>query len=126
MSQLTLLVRTLNFSLNVLRMSIISIKSSSTIRHVYSSKTHIFFMILLQILLDSLRYTYVTDGEEVPGQREIVVTASDGVFTDSLSLFVDVVIVNNNAPGLSFGGRDIATFVEGAASPSPIGTVTLL
>ena len=64
----------------------------------------------------------MTDGEELPGQREIIVTASDGVFTDSLSLLVDVVIVNDNAPDLTFGGRDTATFVEGSASPSPIGT----
>lgn len=72
-------------------------------------------------MLTSLQYTYVSSGEELPGQREIVVTASDGVYSDSLSLFVDVVVVNDNPPVLSFGGLDTAVFVEGSTSPVPIG-----
>lgn len=63
----------------------------------------------------------MTGGEELPGQREIVVTAYDGVFSDSVSLFVDVVILNDNAPELSFGGRNTAVVVEKDTIISPIG-----
>ncbi len=63
----------------------------------------------------------MTSGEELPGRREIVLVASDGVYSDTVSLFVDVVIVNNNPPDLSFEGRDTAIFVEGSALASPIG-----
>ena len=72
------------------------------------------------MLLNSLRYSYLTDNEELPGQRQIIVTASDGIYTDSLSVFIDVQILNNNSPQLSLGGRDTANFVEGAVSV-PIG-----
>ena len=78
-----------------------------------------------QDVLASLRYTYVSSGEELPGQREIAVTASDGIFSDSLTLLVDVVIVNDNPPILSFGGPDTALFVEGSTSPVPIGKLKL-
>ena len=77
--------------------------------------------VVFQNLLESLRYTYVTSGEELPGLREVRITASDGVFTAYTVLIVNVTIANDNAPTLSLQGRETATFVEGATSPAPIG-----
>lgn len=65
----------------------------------------------------------MTSEEELPGQREIIITASDGLFTDTISLYIEVEVLNNNAPELSFEGRDTASFVEGTTSPVPIGTM---
>ena len=60
-------------------------------------------------------------GEELPGQREIRVTASDGVYTAYISLLVNVEIVNDNPPVLVFGGADTANFTEGVSAPVAIG-----
>lgn len=80
----------------------------------------------LQAVLSTLRYTYVTSGEELPGQREISIMASDGVTSDLITLTMDVVILNNNSPQLTLAGRQTASFVENATSPAPIGAIQLM
>lgn len=74
-------------------------------------------------MLSTLRYSYVTDDEELPGLRKVIITASDGVYTDTLSIYVNVVIENNNPPELSFDGNRRARFIEGSARPLRIGII---
>lgn len=74
-----------------------------------------------QALLRSLRYSYSNGDEELPGVRQITISASDGVFTDSTLLLVTVRILNDNAPVITFGGSDTAVFMEGSQDPLPIG-----
>ena len=76
-------------------------------------------------MLRSLRYSYVTSSEELPGLREITIVASDGIYSATISVFVDVRILNNNSPGLSFVGQDSVNFIEGS-SPLPIGTLSCI
>ena len=59
--------------------------------------------------------------EELPGDRQILISASDSSSTDSVSLTVTVQILNNNAPVITLQGNDTAVFVEGSTLPYPIG-----
>ena len=59
--------------------------------------------------------------EELPGDRQIIVSASDSSSTATLTLTVSVQILNNNAPLISLQGDDTAVFVEASTSPYPIG-----
>lgn len=59
--------------------------------------------------------------EEIVGTREILVTASDGIYTSNVSIMVDVMILNNNPPNIFFGGVSTADFVEGSTEPLRIG-----
>lgn len=72
-------------------------------------------------MLNTLVYSYVTNMEEIQGIREILVTASDGVFTSNISIMVDVMILNNNPPSIFFDGVNSARFVEGSMGPLNIG-----
>ncbi len=75
----------------------------------------------MQTVVGSLRYTYTAPGEEVPGVRQVIITASDGDFTASAVVMVRVVILNNNPPVISLEGQSTAVFVEGSTPPLPIG-----
>lgn len=59
--------------------------------------------------------------EELPGDRQILISASDSSSMASLTLTVNVRIINNNAPVLTLQGNDTAVFVEGSTQPYPIG-----
>lgn len=59
--------------------------------------------------------------EELPGDRHIVISASDRSSTPSFTLTVNVQIINNNAPVITLQGDDTAVFVEGSTLPYPIG-----
>ena len=81
---------------------------------------------LVQAVIRSLRYSYSTSGEEVPGVRHVRVTVSDGVFSDSVTLMVTVVVLNNNPPVVVFSGQSSTLFVEGMTQPLPIGMIVQL
>ena len=59
--------------------------------------------------------------EELPGDREIIISASDSSSTASITLTVSVEIVNNNPPVIILQGDSMAIFVEGSTLPYPIG-----
>ena len=67
-------------------------------------------------------YSYFTsDMEELPGDRQINISASDSSSTVSVSLTVSVEIINNNAPMITLQGNDTSVFVEGSTLPYDIG-----
>lgn len=67
-------------------------------------------------------YSYFTsDMEELPGDRQILISASDSSSTVSVSLTVSVEILNNNAPMITLQGNDTSVFVEGSTLPYDIG-----
>ena len=51
------------------------------------------------------------------------ITASDGTMEDTLTIAIDVQILNNNLPVLSFGGLSSAIFVEGSIIPLAVGQI---
>lgn len=53
--------------------------------------------------------------------RYVTVTASDGVFSDSVTVMVTVVVLNNNPPVIVFSGESSTLFVEGMTQSLPIG-----
>lgn len=59
--------------------------------------------------------------EELPGDRQILISASDSSSTVSVGLTVSVEILNNNAPMITLQGNDTAVFVEGSTLPYDIG-----
>ena len=59
--------------------------------------------------------------EELPGDRQVIITASDASSTATATLTVSVQIFNNNPPMIMFQGDDTAVFVEGRATPYPVG-----
>lgn len=61
--------------------------------------------------------------EELPGDRQILISASDTLSTASLTLTVNVQIINNNAPEITLQGSDTAVFMEGRTQPYPIGNL---
>lgn len=78
-------------------------------------------LLYMQTVVSSLRYTYTATVEEIPGVRQVTITASDGDFTASVVVMVQVVILNNNPPVISLEGPVSAVFVEGSTLPLPIG-----
>lgn len=72
-------------------------------------------------MLTTLTYSYVSDMEELPGDRQIIISASDSSSTASLTLTVSVEILNNNPPVIMLQGDSMAIFVEGSTLPYPIG-----
>ena len=79
----------------------------------------------MQLILNSLTYTYEPSGEPLPGQRVITVTVSDGLFSASVTVSVTVDIINNNPPRLHVG-LPLVTFVEGSPSPLAVGTAAMV
>lgn len=79
----------------------------------------------MQLILNSLTYTYEPSGEPLPGQRVITVTVSDGLFSSSVTVSVTVDIINNNPPRVHVG-RPLVTFVEGSPSPLAVGTAAMV
>lgn len=77
----------------------------------------------MQLILDSLTYSYEPSGEPLPGLRVITVTVSDGVFTASITVSVTVDIINNNPPRLDVSGAALVTFVEGTPRPLEVGAM---
>lgn len=73
--------------------------------------------------MESLRYNYATSSEFVGGERVIRITASDGTSEATLEITVDVQILNNNPPLLTFNGQSLATFVDGSSMPLEIGQI---
>ena len=59
--------------------------------------------------------------EELPGDRQILISASDSSSTVSINLTVSIEILNNNAPMIMLQGNDTSVFVEGSTLPYPIG-----
>lgn len=59
--------------------------------------------------------------EELPGDRQIAISASDSSSTVSVNLIVNIVILNDNAPVITLQGNDTSVFVEGSTLPYPIG-----
>ena len=59
--------------------------------------------------------------EELPGDRQILISASDSSSTVSVSLTVSIEILNNNAPMITLQGNDTSVFVEGSTLPYDIG-----
>ena len=76
----------------------------------------------MQLILDSLTYTYQPSGEPLPGERVIIVAVSDGLFTASITVSVTVDIINNNPPRLDVV-LPLITFVEGSPSPLALGAI---
>ena len=72
-------------------------------------------------MLATLTYSYISDMEELPGDRQIIISASDSSSTASLTLTVSVEILNNNPPVMILQGDSMAIFVEGSTLPYPIG-----
>ena len=67
-------------------------------------------------------YSYFTsDMEELPGDRQINISASDSSSTVLVSLTVSIEILNNNAPMITLQGNDTSVFVEGSTLPYDIG-----
>ena len=81
----------------------------------------------LQDLLSSLSYSYTLSGDEEPvrGERLVKITTSDGVFQSSIIITIDVVIVNNNPPQVTFAGSTNISFTEGATVPVSLGPVVV-
>lgn len=73
--------------------------------------------------MESLRYNYATSSEFVSGERVIRVTASDGTNETTLAITVDVQILNNNPPLLTFDGQRLATFIDGSSMPLEVGRI---
>ena len=84
-----------------------------------------FYSHCVQVALTSLAYSYITNMEELPGDRQIIISASDKSSTASVTLTVNVNILNNNPPMVMLRGDDTALFVEGRQEPYPIGMSTL-
>ena len=84
-------------------------------------------LLLLQDILSSLTYFYVsTEPEPLPGERTITITAADGQFQPiTLVLFVEIRIINNNAPQLQFAGQSSVVYPESTGSPVllPVGAL---
>ena len=59
--------------------------------------------------------------EELPGDRQIIISASDSSSTASITLTVNVQIINNNGPVITLTGNNTAVFVEGSTLPYDIG-----
>lgn len=80
-----------------------------------------------QELLSSLTYSYSAQGnEEIErGERFIKITISDGLLQFSIIITVEVVIINDNAPEITFAGSSNTSFMEGAPVPLALGSVLL-
>lgn len=57
----------------------------------------------------------------MPGERLINITVSDGVFSSSAVIFINVVALNNNPPQITFSGNSNISFIEGQTSGIPLG-----
>lgn len=81
----------------------------------------------LQATLHSLAYFYVTNNTEpLPGERVVTITVADGQFSPvTFDLFIEVIVINNNAPVLHFAGAASVTYTERAGSPEqlPVGAL---
>ena len=53
----------------------------------------------------------------------MTITVSDGRYSATLTLTVNVQILNNRAPQLSFLGPSVAMFVENSSQPLPVGSI---
>ena len=78
-----------------------------------------------QVLLSTLTYTYIVPENEEPemGERFIIITVSDGASQSSIVITVNVEILNNNPPEISFAGSSNVSFMEGSTVPLPIGSI---
>ena len=57
------------------------------------------------------------------GERFIKITVSDGASQSSIVITIDVQILNNNPPEISFAGSSNVSFVEGSTVPLAIGSI---
>ena len=77
--------------------------------------------------MSSLSYAYLTDDEPLPGERNITITASNGEFPPvSLQLIIEVQILNNNAPQMSFAGKTTVTYNETDESSTVLAVGSLM
>ena len=77
--------------------------------------------------MSSLSYTYLTNDEPLPGERNITITASDGMLPPvSLQLIIEVQILNNNAPQMSFAGKTTVTYNETDESSAVLAVGSLM
>ena len=78
-----------------------------------------------QDLLNSLSYSYSLpeDEEPVAGERRVMIIISDGFFQSAIIISVDVIILNNNPPEISFSGSSNISFTEETAAPVALGSL---